>query len=95
MKEECLYTIINQQSGNIQVFLFTDNRRFDHPQRNELIGKIIIEAKSKLYITSKPIKKIAWYLGYSDEFHFRRLFKNDTDISLQIYRDTVGFGKAE
>jgi transcriptional regulator GlxA family with amidase domain len=46
-------------------------------------------------MTSKPIKEIAWNLGYADEFHFSRLFKNNTDISPQIYRDTVGFGKAE
>ncbi len=57
--------------------------------------RIIIEAKRELYMTSKPIKEIAWHLGYSDEFHFSRLFKNNTDVSPQIYRDTVGFGKAE
>lgn len=57
--------------------------------------RIIIEAKRELYMTSKPIKEIAWHLGYSDEFHFSRLFKNNTDISPQTYRDTVGFGKAE
>lgn len=57
--------------------------------------RIIIEAKRELYMTSKSIKEIAWQLGYSDEFHFSRLFKNNTDISPQTYRDTVGFGKAE
>ncbi len=57
--------------------------------------RIIIEAKRELYMTSKPIKEIAWHLGYADEFHFSRLFKNNTDISPQMYRDTVGFGKAE
>jgi AraC-like DNA-binding protein len=57
--------------------------------------RIVVEAKRELYMTSKPIKEIAWNLGYADEFHFSRLFKNNTDISPQIYRDTVGFGKAE
>ena len=57
--------------------------------------RIIIEAKRELYMTSKPIKEIAWHLGYSDEFYFSRLFKNNTDISPQMYRETVGFGKAE
>ncbi|WP_444660222.1 helix-turn-helix domain-containing protein [Flavobacterium columnare] len=57
--------------------------------------RIIIEAKRELYMTSKPIKEIAWHLGYSDEFHFSRLFKTNTDISPQLYRDTVGFAKAE
>jgi hypothetical protein len=34
MKEECLYTIINQENGNLafKVFSFTDNGHFDHPQ---------------------------------------------------------------
>ncbi len=57
--------------------------------------RIIIEAKRELYMTSKPIKEIAWNLGYSDEFHFSRLFKTNTGISPQLYRDTVGFAKAE
>ena len=57
--------------------------------------RIIIEAKRELYMTSKPVKEIAWHLGYSDEFYFSRLFKTNTDTSPQIYRDTVGFAKAE
>jgi len=57
--------------------------------------RIIIEAKRELYMTTKPIKEIAWSLGYNDEFYFSRLFKTNTDISPQMYRDTVGFGKAE
>lgn len=57
--------------------------------------RIIIEAKRELYMTTKPIKEIAWHLGYSDEYYFSRLFKSNTDVSPQIYRDTVGFGKAE
>lgn len=57
--------------------------------------RIIIEAKRELYMTSKPIKEIAWLLGYTDEYYFSRLFKKNTDISPQMYRDTVGFGKAE
>ncbi len=57
--------------------------------------RIIIEAKRELYMTSKPIKEIAWLLGYTDEFHFSRLFKTNTDVSPQLYRDTVGFAKAE
>ncbi|MBL7909434.1 MAG: helix-turn-helix domain-containing protein [Bacteroidia bacterium] len=57
--------------------------------------RIIIEAKRELYMTTKPIKEIAYYLGYNDEFYFSRLFKNNADVSPQMYRDTVGFGKAE
>lgn len=57
--------------------------------------RIIIEAKRELYMTHKPVKEIAWHLGYSDEFYFSRVFKNYADVSPQVYRDTVGFGKAE
>jgi AraC family transcriptional regulator, transcriptional activator of pobA len=68
---------------------------FNKPLTVLITGRIIIEAKRALYMTSKPIKEIARNLGYADEFHFSRVFKNNTDISPQLYRDTVGFGKAE
>ena len=57
--------------------------------------RIIVEAKRELYFTNKTIKEIAYHLGYTDEFYFSRLFKSHTDISPQLYRETVGFGKAE
>lgn len=57
--------------------------------------RIIIESKRELYMTNKTIKEIAWELGYSDEFYFSRFFKNYTAVSPQLYRETVGFGKAE
>jgi AraC family transcriptional regulator, transcriptional activator of pobA len=57
--------------------------------------RIIIEAKRELYLSSKPIKEIAWALGYSDEYYFSRMFKANTEISPQGYRDTVGFAKVE
>jgi YesN/AraC family two-component response regulator len=55
--------------------------------------RIIIEAKRELFLTHKPIKEIAYDLGYDDEFYFSRFFKNNVDVSPQMYRDTVGFGK--
>ena len=61
-----------------------------------MIGeRIIMEAKRELYLTSKPIKEIAYILGFKDEFYFSRFFKRNTDVSPQLYRDTVGFAKAE
>ncbi len=30
--------------------------------------RIIVEAKRELYMTSKPIKEVAWNLGCTDEF---------------------------
>ncbi len=55
--------------------------------------RIIIEAKRELYLTNKPIKAIAYELGYTDEYYFSRFFKTNTAVSPQLYRDTVGFGK--
>jgi YesN/AraC family two-component response regulator len=60
----------------------------------ELISeRIIIEAKRELYLTNKPVKEIAYELGYEDEYYFSRFFKTNADISPQIYRDAVGFGR--
>lgn len=62
----------------------------------DLISKrIILEAKRELYLTSKPIKQIAYELGFHDEYYFSRFFKTNTDISPKLYRDTVGFAKGE
>jgi AraC family transcriptional regulator, transcriptional activator of pobA len=55
--------------------------------------RIIIEAKRELYLTTKPVKEIANELGYEDEHYFSRFFKTNADISPQLYRDTVGFGR--
>ncbi len=57
--------------------------------------RIIIEAKRELYLTSKSVKEIAYELGYEDEHYFSRFFKNNADISPQIFRETVGFARAE
>lgn len=56
--------------------------------------RIIIEAKRELYLTNKAVKEIAFELGYDDEHYFSRFFKNNADISPQVYRETVGFGRA-
>lgn len=55
--------------------------------------RIIIEAKRILYSTNKAVKEIAFELGYVDEHYFSRFFKNNADISRQLYRDTVGFAR--
>ena len=55
--------------------------------------RIIIEAKRELYLTNKSIKQIAYELGYEDEYYFSRFFKTNADISPQMYRNTVGFGR--
>ncbi|MCI9846599.1 helix-turn-helix domain-containing protein [Flavobacterium pectinovorum] len=57
--------------------------------------RIIIEAKRELYMTNKTVKEIAYELGYDDEHYFSRFFKTNADVSPQIYRETLGFGKME
>lgn len=65
-----------------------------HKTLTSLIAeRIIIEAKRELYLTNKPIKQIAYELGYDDEYYFSRFFKTNTDISPQIYRNTVGYDR--
>jgi AraC family transcriptional regulator, transcriptional activator of pobA len=56
--------------------------------------RIVIEAKRELYMSNKSIKEIAYELGYEDEHYFSRFFKNNADVSPQLYRDTVGFARA-
>lgn len=56
--------------------------------------RIIIEAKRELYLTNKTVKEIAYELGYDDEHYFSRFFKANADVSPQLYRETVGFGRA-
>ncbi len=55
--------------------------------------RIIIEAKRELYLTDKTVKEIAYELGYEDEYYFSRFFKVNSDVSPQLYRETVGFGR--
>jgi AraC family transcriptional activator of pobA len=59
-----------------------------------ITDRVVLEAKRELYLTSKPVKAIAYDLGFPDEFHFSRYFKRNIGVSPQYFRDTVGFGKA-
>ncbi len=58
-----------------------------------IADRIIIEAKRELYLTDKTVKEIAYELGYEDEYYFSRFFKGKTDVSPQLYRETVGFNR--
>jgi AraC family transcriptional regulator, transcriptional activator of pobA len=70
-------------------------KHFNKTLTNLITERIIIEAKRELYLTNKSVKVIAYELGYDDEYYFSRFFKKNTEISPQVYRETVGFGKAE
>ncbi len=66
---------------------------FNKTLTNLIAEHIIIEAKRELYLTNKPVKEIAYELGYDDEYYFSRFFKNNAEVSPQMYRDTVGFAR--
>jgi AraC family transcriptional activator of pobA len=66
---------------------------FNKTISNLIAERIVIEAKRELYLTNKPVKEIAWELGYEDEYYFSRFFKTNADVSPQLYRDTVGFNR--
>jgi len=70
-------------------------KHFNKTLTGLITERIIIEAKRELYLTNKSVKAIAYELGYDDEYYFSRFFKKNTDIPPQVYRETVGFGKAE
>lgn len=71
-------------------------KRYYHKTLTDIIAeRVIIEAKRELYLTSKSVKEIAYELGFQDEHYFSRFFKTNADVSPQLYRDTVGFARAE
>ena len=68
---------------------------FNRTLTNLIAERLVIEAKRELYLTSKPVKAIAYELGFQDEFYFSRFFKTNAEVSPQLYRSTVGFAKGE
>ncbi len=73
----------------------TSKTYFKKTVKKLITERILIEAKRELYLTSKPVKSIAYELGFHDEHYFSRIFKKNTKVSPTIYRDTVGFARAE
>jgi AraC family transcriptional activator of pobA len=64
----------------------------NHFQRTltEIISeRIIMEAKRELNLTSKTVKEIAYDLGFNDEYHFSRYFKNKIRVSPQSFRNSL------
>lgn len=56
--------------------------------------RIILEAKRDLYTTAKSVKEIAYDLGFKDEYHFSRYFRNNTSVSPLAYRNSLRPSKA-
>jgi len=52
--------------------------------------KIIIEAKTTLYLCDKSVKEVAHSLGYKDDLYFNRFFRKMTGIAPGDYKKKVG-----
>ena len=62
---------------------------------NLITDRIILAAKADLYLTGKSVKQIANGLGFKDEYHFSRYFKNSTNVSPLLYRNSLRSSQAE
>ncbi|KAA2238399.1 AraC family transcriptional regulator [Chitinophaga agrisoli] len=51
--------------------------------------RIITQAKHELYLSDKPIKQIAFDLGFQDVAYFSRFFKAQTTMSPELYRKSL------
>ena len=51
--------------------------------------RIILEAKRELNLSARGIKEIAYDLGFKDEYHFSRYFKNKVKVSPQLFRNSL------
>jgi len=68
---------------------------FNRTLGNLIAERIMTEAKRELYMTTKPVKRIAFELGFNDEFYFSRFFKNNAEVSPVVYRETLVYGTGQ
>lgn len=52
-----------------------------------IFDRLLLEAQRLLQFTPLTIKEIAYTLGFSDQFHFSKVFKRATGQTPQAYRD--------
>ncbi|CAI8839711.1 helix-turn-helix domain-containing protein [Chryseobacterium sp. IT-36CA2] len=58
-----------------------------------IINRILLEAKRLLFYTDKPVKEIAYDLGYEDPAYFNRLFTNKTGSTPANFKKNYSSGK--
>lgn len=58
-----------------------------------IINRILLEAKRLLFYTDKPVKEIAYDLGYEDPAYFNRLFTNKTGSTPSNFKKNYASGK--
>ncbi|BFO65855.1 AraC family transcriptional regulator [Chryseobacterium sp. KCF3-3] len=68
------------------------NLNLDSPNQF-IINRILLEAKRLLFYTDKPVKEIAYDLGYEDPAYFNRLFTNKTGSTPANFKKDYTSGK--
>lgn len=68
------------------------NLNIDSPNQL-IINRILLEAKRLLFYTDKPVKEIAYDLGYEDPAYFNRLFTNKTGNTPSNFKKNYSSGK--
>lgn len=68
------------------------NLNLDSPNQF-IINRILLEAKRLLFYTDKPVKEIAYDLGYEDPAYFNRLFTNKTGSTPANFKKNYTSGK--
>lgn len=58
-----------------------------------IINRILLEAKRLLFYTDKPVKEIAYDLGYEDPAYFNRLFTNKVGSTPANFKKNYSSGK--
>lgn len=58
-----------------------------------IINRILLEAKRLLFYTDKPVKEIAYNLGYEDPAYFNRLFTAKTGSTPSQFKKNYILGK--
>lgn len=58
-----------------------------------IINRILLEAKRLLFYTDKPVKEIAYDLGYEDPAYFNRLFTHKTGSTPANFKKNYSSGK--
>lgn len=66
--------------------------RIDSPNQF-IINRILLEAKRLLFYTDKPVKEIAYNLGYEDPAYFNRLFTQKTGSTPSNFKKNYSSGK--
>ncbi|GAB3937750.1 helix-turn-helix domain-containing protein [Mucilaginibacter myungsuensis] len=59
------------------------------PAIKHIHARLIMEARRLLFHTARPLKEIAFDLGFSDTSYFSRFFKRETGVSPADYRANI------